>query len=157
MNITIIKIIMLIAFIIILIVILNQKEQHYYLLNSTTIFLFLISVFGLLLALSFNNLVYMFISLELSSLSIYILCGIKNYSNKSIEAALKYYIYGSSASVIMLLGITLIYGILGTVNYTEIIILLETKDILNDYIIIYNFAVFSILIGFLFKLAIFPL
>ena len=136
MNILFIKILMLILFVIILIVILNQKEQHYYLLNSTTIFLLLISVFGLLLAISFNNLVFMFISLELSSLSVYILCGVKNYSNKAIEAALKYYIYGSAASVIMLLGIVLIYGILGTVNYTEILILLETKDILEKILLL---------------------
>jgi NADH:ubiquinone oxidoreductase subunit 2 (subunit N) len=56
----------------------------------------------------------------------------------------------------MIFGITLIYLIFATLNYNEIMILLKTEDIINENYYLYNFALLSIIFGFLFKLTIFP-
>ena len=83
-----IKLIVLISFIIVLILILVEEENNNYsIFKSEIILLLLLSVFGLLLTISFNDFIFMLLSLELSSLSIYIICGLKRESNKSMEAA----------------------------------------------------------------------
>jgi NADH-quinone oxidoreductase subunit N len=66
----------------------------------------------------------MYIALELQSLSLYILASLKRYSNLSVEAGLKYFIYGSFASGILSYGISLIHGSLGVTDFTNIYILL---------------------------------
>lgn len=72
----------------------------------------------------FYDFFIMYIALELQSLSLYILASLKRYSNLSVEAGLKYFIYGSFASGILLYGISLIYGSLGVTDFTNIYILL---------------------------------
>jgi NADH-quinone oxidoreductase subunit N len=152
-----IKLIVIISFLMVLILILIEEENYNYsIFKSDVILLLLLSVFGLLLTISFNDFVLMILSLELSSLSIYILCGIKKESNKSMEAAWKYFLYNSVSTLIMIFGITLIYLLFATLNYNEIILLLKTKDIINENYYIYNFAILSIIFGFLFKLVLFP-
>jgi NADH:ubiquinone oxidoreductase subunit 2 (subunit N) len=87
-NIYFIKLIVLISFVIILIIILNEEENYSFnIFKPDVIILLLLSVFGLLLSISFCDFILMILSLELSSLSIYILCGLKKESNKSMEAA----------------------------------------------------------------------
>ena len=66
----------------------------------------------------------MYIALELQSLSLYVLASLKRYSNLSIEAGLKYFIYGSFASGILLYGISLIYGSFGVTDFSNIYLLL---------------------------------
>jgi len=66
----------------------------------------------------------MYLAIELQSFVLYILASIKRYSNLSIEAGLKYFIMGSFASGLMLFGITLVYGGLGTTSFQQIYTLL---------------------------------
>ena len=156
-NIYFIKLIVLITFLIILIIILNEEENNYFnIFKSDVILLLLLSVFGLLLSISFCNFILMILSLELSSLSIYILCGLKKESNKSMEAAWKYFLYNSISTLIMFFGITLIYILFATLNYNEIMLLLKTEDLIIENYYIYNFAILLIISGFMFKLVMFP-
>jgi NADH-quinone oxidoreductase subunit N len=115
----------------------------------------LISIEGMFLLISSNDLLIMYLSLELQSLALYILCSINRYSNLSIEAGLKYFILGSFSSAILLYGISLIYGFLGTTNYYEINIILYSELLFLNINSIY-FSLGCILVGILFKLAIFP-
>jgi NADH-quinone oxidoreductase subunit N len=123
-------------------------------LNFESLNIMLLCVFGLLILIISNHFIVLYLGLELQSLAIYILCCLKRYSNKSVEAGLKYFIYGSYASLVLLLGISYIYLIFGTLNYNDINLLINLWDINNS--ILLHLALICILIGFLFKLAIAP-
>jgi NADH-quinone oxidoreductase subunit N len=77
-------------------------------------------IFGMILGMFFmisaSDLILIYLSLELVSLSSYILAGFTKHSLRNSEASLKYVIYGSTASGIMLFGISILYGMTGTTN-----------------------------------------
>ena len=62
----------------------------------------LLSVEAMFILISSANLFTVYLALELQSLAFYVLAGSKRYSNLSIEAALKYFIFGSLASAVYL-------------------------------------------------------
>jgi len=66
----------------------------------------LLCIEGMFLMSLANDFIVMYMALELQSLSLYLLAALKRYSNLSIEAGLKYFIYGSFASGMILYGIT---------------------------------------------------
>lgn len=74
--------------------------------------------------LSTNNLFLLYLSIELQSLAFYILPALRRYSNFSIEASLKYYIYSSFVTAVFLMGLSYIYYFFGTLNLSELQILL---------------------------------
>lgn len=86
----------------------NINNENY--LNIELPLIILISLVGMFLLVSANDLFIMYLALELQSLALYIICSIKRYSNLSIEAGLKYFILGSFSSAILLLGTSLVYG-----------------------------------------------
>lgn len=80
----------------------------------TTLFLFL--CFGLILMGSSNNLLMIFLSIESVSILSYLLVGFLKRSPRSKEAALKYLLFGSLCSGVMLYGMSLIYGLTGAID-----------------------------------------
>lgn len=86
--------------------------------------LMLLCLQGMFLLISSNDLFITYLAIELQSLSLYILASLKRYSNLSIEAGLKYFILGSFASGLLLYGISLVYGFVGSTNYNNIYIFL---------------------------------
>lgn len=78
--------------------------------------LILFSVLGGLLCISSQDLVLFFISFELLSLPLYMLCGFRRYNSASAEAGLKYFVNGALSSALMLYGISWIYGSLGSTH-----------------------------------------
>ncbi|MCU0415890.1 MAG: NADH-quinone oxidoreductase subunit N [Cytophagaceae bacterium] len=76
--------------------------------------LILFSTVGGLLLVSFNNLATLFMGVEILSIPLYILAGSDKNNKYSIEASIKYFLLGSFATGIMLLGIALLYGATGT-------------------------------------------
>src|SRR5690554_371955 len=89
-------------------------------------------IFGMILGMFFmisaSDLILVYLSLELVSLSSYILAGFTKQSLRNSEASLKYVIYGSVASGIMLFGISIIYGMTGTTNLYMINNFLQTSQ-----------------------------
>lgn len=81
--------------------------------------LFLSSLFGSLILLSANDLIVVYIALEIQALSFYIMAALKKSAQTS-EAALKYFIIGSLSSAILLFGISLIFILTGHHNLTSI-------------------------------------
>jgi NADH-quinone oxidoreductase subunit N len=71
---------------------------------------------GMCLLVSAQNLLMLYLSLELVSLPSYILAGFRHGDRKSSEAALKYVIFGAAASGLMLYGFSLLYGLAGTLD-----------------------------------------
>jgi NADH:ubiquinone oxidoreductase subunit 2 (chain N) len=84
---------------------------------SIFILLFTISV---TLLISCMNLFVCFLLIEIQSLILYILVAIKRYSNTAVEASVKYFLVSAFASACILIGISLIYSQLGTLNFFEI-------------------------------------
>ncbi|MBK8983554.1 MAG: NADH-quinone oxidoreductase subunit N [Ignavibacteria bacterium] len=113
--------------------------------------LILFSVLGMMLMVFANDLLIIFIGLELMSICFYVLAGFLRLRQKSNESALKYFLLGAFITGFVLYGIALIYGISGTTNLTEIY---YQKKLFTNYVFIIGFALF--LIGFLFKIGVFP-
>jgi NADH-quinone oxidoreductase subunit N len=82
--------------------------------------LILFGTVGMMLMSSAVELVLVFISLEISSISTYILAGFRRRTATSIEASLKYFLLGSFATAFFLYGVAMMFGATGTTNVYEI-------------------------------------
>jgi NADH-quinone oxidoreductase subunit N len=82
--------------------------------------LLLLAAAGLMLLVSSENLLVIFIALELLSLPLYVLAAFNKSSLPSTEAALKYFLFGSVASASTLFGISLLYGLTGELQLQAI-------------------------------------
>ncbi len=123
----------------------DRKQGPYYIL-------ILLATLGMMLMASGNELIIVFLGLELMSLSLYVLAGYFRDNPASSEAGMKYLLLGAFASAFFLYGIALIYGATGTTSIPEIADYLtaESKSPLL-------FAgVFLLIVGFGFKVAIVP-
>ena len=125
--------------------------------------LVLLSVISLVLLVSVNDFLSLFMCIELQSLSFYVLACFKRNSDFSIEASVKYFITGAIASCLMLFGISLIYGITGTLNFLELKQLCSLADsaglsISRTFTYVgLNLGIFFLLAALLFKLGAAPL
>ncbi|MGQ9642443.1 MAG: NADH-quinone oxidoreductase subunit N [Ignavibacterium sp.] len=108
---------------------------------------------GMFFLVSSNDLILIYLSMELLSLSSYVLAGFVKNSIRNSEASLKYVIYGSVSSGIMLFGISLLYGLTGTTNLNEINTILRGATTID---ITFILSVFMILAGFGFKISVVP-
>ena len=91
----------------------------------------LFSLAGIMVMVSYHNLVMLFIGIEIMSVCLYILAGIKKKDFASNEAALKYFLMGAFSTGFLLFGITLIYGATGSFDLETIknYVLSNTQDI----------------------------
>ncbi|MDE1151212.1 MAG: NADH-quinone oxidoreductase subunit NuoN [Micavibrio sp.] len=81
--------------------------------------LILFSTLGMLLMISANNLIALYMGLELQSLPIYVLAAMQRDTIKSTEAGLKYFVLGALSSGMLLYGASLLYGYSGTTNFND--------------------------------------
>jgi NADH-quinone oxidoreductase subunit N len=79
--------------------------------------LILLSAVGMCMMVSANDLMSLYIGLELQSLALYVLASIHRDDTKSTEAGLKYFVLGALSSGLLLYGASLIYGTTGTTNF----------------------------------------
>ncbi|MBK7629924.1 MAG: NADH-quinone oxidoreductase subunit N [Ignavibacteriales bacterium] len=110
-------------------------------------------VIGMFFMVSANDLILIYLSLELLSLSSYVLAGFVKTSVRNSEASLKYIIYGSASSGIMLFGISILYGITGSTNLHEISTILPTLT--TDHLT-FLISILMIFTGIGFKISIVP-
>ncbi|MGH8906294.1 MAG: NADH-quinone oxidoreductase subunit N [Egibacteraceae bacterium] len=82
--------------------------------------LLLFAATGMTLLASSADLLMVFISIEILSLALYILCGWAKRDLRSQESALKYFLLGAFSSALLLYGIALFYGFAGTTNIAEV-------------------------------------
>lgn len=80
---------------------------------------FLLSLIGVMLCCNANDLIWLFLALELTSLPTYIMIAMSRPSRKAQEASVKYFFLGAMASAIFLYGFALLYGATGTIVLTE--------------------------------------
>ena len=134
----------------IILVVSNIYLKNINLLKFEYIILILLSVVGMMIMVSSNDLISLYLSIELQSLPLYVLASIRNKSLKSTESGLKYFVLGALSSCILLYGLSLIYGYTGSIYYTEIASNLYEYDI--GILIGLAFA----LAGFAFKISAVP-
>ncbi|RZK80043.1 MAG: NADH-quinone oxidoreductase subunit N, partial [Pedobacter sp.] len=98
--------------------------QNYFAKDSENIAeyftLILFSLVGIVIMVSYKNMSMLFIGLEIMSVSLYILAGIRKSNFSSNEASLKYFLMGAFSTGFLLFGITLIYGATGSFDLDAI-------------------------------------
>ncbi|TDE05937.1 NADH-quinone oxidoreductase subunit N [Flavobacterium sandaracinum] len=107
---------------------------------------------GAVAMVSFGNLAMFFLGIEVLSISLYVLAASDRMSLKSNEAGMKYFLMGSFASGIILFGICLIYGAMGSFDVTEISELSQSAELP----VWFPIGIVLVTIGMLFKVAAVP-
>lgn len=82
--------------------------------------LVLLAGLGMMIMVSANSFLALYVGLELQSLSLYVLAAIRRNNAKSSEAGLKYFVLGALASGMLLFGISLIYGYVGSIGFDAV-------------------------------------
>lgn len=114
--------------------------------------LILLATIGMMFLVSTENLLVIFLSIELLSLSLYILAAFNKRSGRSAEAALKYFLFGGVSAAFLLFGFSLLYGLSNSTNLTEIASTLHGPH-LDPLLIV---AMVMTLVGLGFKVAAVP-
>jgi len=129
----------------------NFYENHQSKLSDfIAIKIFLLS--GAVAMVSFGNLAMFFLGIEVLSISLYVLAASNRLNLKSNEAGMKYFLMGSFASGIILFGICLIYGAMGSFDIVEISELSRSAELP----IWFPIGIVLVTIGMLFKIAAVP-
>jgi len=98
----------------------------------------------------------LYLGLEILSLSLYTLIAIARDRSVAVEAALKYFVLGAIASGLLLYGISMVYGISGSIVISEIATFASNSSIDSRETLILNFGLVFLVIGVAFKLGAVP-
>jgi NADH-quinone oxidoreductase subunit N len=90
------------------------------LFRGETFVLTLTSVLGMMVMISANSFVSLFLGLELMSLSLYAMIALQRDSGRAVEAAMKYFVLGAIASGLLLYGMSMLYGATGTLEISAV-------------------------------------
>ena len=115
--------------------------------------LVLFATAGMLMMSGSNDLIMIFLGLEILSIATYVLAGFRRTDLKSNESALKYFLLGSFSSAFFLYGIALIFGATGSTN---LIAIADTLGRLEVQISLVHLAAAMMLIALCFKVAVAP-
>ncbi|MDX2189786.1 MAG: NADH-quinone oxidoreductase subunit N [Bacteroidota bacterium] len=117
--------------------------------------LVIFSLIGMICIVSFDHLSILFIGIEIMSIPLYILAGSNKKDLSSNEAALKYFLMGAFATGLLLMGITLIYGEMGSFHIDKIA---ETITSYNEIVTspLLGIGILLMLAGLCFKVSVFP-
>lgn len=107
---------------------------------------------GMMLLVSTENVLLIFLSLELLSLSLYVLAAFNKHSPHSAEAALKYFLFGGTSAAFLLFGLSLLYGLSNSTNLVQIANAIKSLP-LDPLLAV---AIVMLVLGFGFKVAVVP-
>ena len=124
----------------------RNRRELYSLLLLTTV--------GLLLVVGAQHLALVYIGLELVSVLSYLLAGIDKRESLSIEGALKYFLFGSLATGTMLYGISLLYGLTGTMDLTALAT--SFSKVFAQVPLLATVSLLFLVVGIGFKIALVP-
>ena len=110
----------------------------------------LLSILGMFIMVSSNDLILFYLGLELQSLALYILASIDRDNIKSSEAGVKYFVLSALSSGLLLYGCSLVYGFTGSTNFEEI------ASNSGDFNVGTIFGMVFILVGLAFKVSAVP-
>ncbi|MDQ6961401.1 MAG: NADH-quinone oxidoreductase subunit N [Mariprofundaceae bacterium] len=116
--------------------------------------LILFSILGMMLMVSANNFLSMYLGMELMALSVYVLVGYQRDMLRSSEAALKYFVLGSLASCMLLYGVTFLYGVSGSLHFSDVAKALSHHEAQTSMAVLTGLV--FIMAGFAFKVSMAP-
>jgi NADH-quinone oxidoreductase subunit N len=125
---------------------LGGRGEFYVLLLASTI--------GMNLMASANDLILLYLAIETTSIPMYALAGFISNSTRSTEAGYKYLLFGALTSAVMLYGFSLLYGFGGHTNFNELINGFRAENL--PFGVVFG-ALVLVLVGFGFKISVFPL
>lgn len=131
----------------------NTELEEYSTRIGEYYMLFAGMMLGMMMMAGATNLLLMFLALEVTSISSYVLAGYTKKSTRSSEGAMKYIIYGAVSSGIMLYGISLLIGVTAS---TDIYAINEALNAGTEQTLILNLSVLMIIVGLGFKIAVVP-
>ena len=114
--------------------------------------LVLFALAGMMLAASANDFTLLFVSVELITVTFYVLTSFQRHRIESLEAGVKYLILGALASAFMVYGIALVFGTTGQMNFDKV------AAVAQDYMAnrLFLLGLLLVLVGLAFKVAAFP-
>lgn len=115
--------------------------------------LVLFSVVGMMIMVSGQNMLTLYVGLELLSLSLYALVALDRDNARATEAAMKYFVLGALASGMLLYGMSMVYGMTGSLNITDINMSLMSEPKIHAVLIL---GLVFIVAGLAFKLGAVP-
>ena len=124
----------------------EMNKGEYYVLT-------LFATLGMMVMISANHFVSLYIGLELLSLSLYVMVAMNRDSVTSTEAAMKYFVLGALASGLLLYGMSMIYGATGSLEITAIAERLYGGGVNNTVLV---FGLVFLVAGLAFKLGVVP-
>lgn len=109
---------------------------------------------GMMLMAGAQDLMLVFLGIELMSLSVYALAAVNRRSGRGAEGALKYFLLGAFSTAFLLYGMALIYGATGTTNLADIGVRIQTLQLQHNGLLLIGTGL--LLVGFAFKIAAVP-
>jgi NADH-quinone oxidoreductase subunit N len=116
--------------------------------------LVLFAIVGMIMMATATDLLVIFVALEVLSLAVYVLTGVRRDSPKGTEAAFKYFLLGAFSSAFFLYGIAFTYGVAGSTRLEAIGSFLSAQALSNNPMIL--LALGLLLVGFAFKISAVP-
>ena len=116
------------------------------------------SLLGALTLIAAENFLMIFLALEMMSIPIYALVGLKRYSSRSEESSIKYLLLGGFSSGFLLLGISFLYGVTGSLVVSEVLNLLTFSSLasMNAASLLSVLGLIFIFVGLAFKVSLVP-
>jgi NADH-quinone oxidoreductase subunit N len=116
--------------------------------------LMLFALSGMMLMGATRDLLVIFLALEIMSLAVYVMTGLKRTSEESAEAAFKYFVLGGFSSAFFLYGIAFAFAVMGTTRLDELGIRIASSTMNPDILVVV--ATVLLLVGFAFKVSAVP-
>ncbi len=117
--------------------------------------LVLFALLGQMIMISANNLLLVYLGVELLSLSLYAAVAMQRDNVRATEAAMKYFVLGALASGFLLYGMSMIYGATGSLNHADIAFA-ATAAVSGQKSIVFVFGIVFLVAGLAFKLGVVP-
>ena len=114
--------------------------------------LIIFSVVGMMFMVSANDLMILYLGLELQSLALYVVASMRRESLKSTEAGMKYFVLGALSSGLLLYGASLVYGYSGSTNFQSFITSLDS----SSHSLGFMFGMILVVAGLAFKISAVP-
>lgn len=131
----------------------DEFEQHGHAGDTPEYFtLMLCATVGMCLMGSTSHLLMIFLAIEMASLPSYVLAGFRKTHKLGAEAAMKYVLFGAASAAVMVYGMSLLYGLFGTLDLADMNVRLLTG---TDQIV-FAMGIIGLLVGIGFKIAMFP-
>jgi len=114
----------------------------------------LFSVLGMMIMVSAQTMLLIYLGLELLSLSMYALVAFRRDDGRASEAAMKYFVLGAIASGMLLYGMSIIYGVTGSLHLDHIAVYMSSNPVMQNVGLLLGLA--FIIVGLGFKLGVVP-